>query len=299
MKPDTSKSSYSFENPYIGGKGLIIPNSLKWLARRLLSSMASNSKHHSVDFEKAASLLESFLTRKTVNPDTGQQPTHSLCQGLRSLPFWEPKDAPLIKDLSQTLSTNHSCIQQEYLNALESQDEPLTQTINTGEQLLDKGAWQNYKIGALGQYSPEAKQLFPETVALLSPFNERIFSAEFIAMEPDTCLPPHTDATNAYLVAHLGLQVPENCGLQVKNQIQEFHQGDVVFFDQSFIHSAWNKGETTRTNLLITFFHPDINDQETSLIINYIDRLKKRALIFSPIILTEYFFLKMASLFRS
>ena len=114
-------------------------------------------------------------------------------------------------------------------------------------------------------------------------------------MEPDTVLPPHTDTTNAYLVCHLGILVEDNCGIQVDRQIREFHEGDIIFFDQSYPHSAWNKGSTSRTNLFITFYHPEITKEERELIQLFIQKTKFQVLMFLPFLLFEYGFMKLFS----
>ncbi len=283
-----SQARYSFDQPFIGAQGLIIPSSLAWLARRLFKKLKDRGHHPDVDYAKAEGLLESFLKRETKDFKTGQQPTHALCPGIQAKPFWQNHDAPLIDQLSSDLKARLGVCQQEYQAASAKKEGSLTQSINTGEQFLEKDLWLNYKLGQLGNYSDEAKELFPQTIAMLEKYQSRIFSAEFIVMESDTTLPPHTDATNAYLVAHLGLDVPANCGVQVDKHIVDFAEGDVIFFDQSYVHSAWNKGDRTRTNLLITFFHPDISDKEISLLLLFLNKLQKQALVLSPFIFIEY-----------
>lgn len=282
---------YTFEEPFIGGKSLLIPGSVKFLARRTLKSFRKQYRDQAIDFDKAESLLESLLTRQSSNPETGQRATHALCKQLSAKPFWEPADHALLSSIANSLVTSCEAIKNEYLQA--NQAAELAQEINTGKGFLQEKSWLNIRLGNLGNYTKKAQELFPETIALLEPFGQRIFSAEFIIMEPDTTLPPHTDATNAYLVGHLGLIVPEACAYQVKDCVKTFSQGDLVFFDQSFVHSAWNKGETRRVNLLLTLFHPEISDLETEIILAYIKKLQVRALLFSPIILVDYLLLKL------
>lgn len=305
-----SKARYTFSNPYIGGKNIVIPNSLKYLARRCFKQfskqhlvLTNNASEGVINFEKAESLLESWLTRETRNIETGQQPTHALCRFLSPKPFWEATDSSLLADIENLLTQNTQSIAQEFIDVVEAGDagskkNSLIKNINTGEGFLEKDAWRNVQLGSLGTYSAHIKKLFPKTISLLEPLGKRIFSAEFIVMEADTTLPPHTDATNAYLVAHLGLIVPDNCGLQVKDKVRDFRQGDMVFFDQSFVHSAWNKGDSRRVNLLLTIFHPEISDREAELLVEFVNVMQKRALLFSPIILTEYLFLKLVSFFK-
>lgn len=309
-KTQKNKTHYTFDAPFIGGKNILIPSSLKYLARRCFKQFSKqhlaltiNSSEGAVNFEKAESLLESWLTRETRNLETGQQPTHALCRFLSPKPFWEATDSTLLANIENLLTQNTQIIAQEFMDVVEANDNgskknSLIKNINTGEGFLEKDTWRNVQLGSLGAYSVQMKKLFPKTIALLEPLGKRIFSAEFIVMEADTTLPPHTDATNAYLVAHLGLIVPDNCGLQVKDKVRDFRQGDMIFFDQSFVHSAWNKGESRRVNLLLTVFHPEISDREAELLVEFVNVMQKRALLFSPIIIIEYLFLKLVSFFK-
>jgi hypothetical protein len=291
-----SKTQYTFESPFIGGKNLLIPNTVKWLARFTLAQFKKDPGNDAIDFAKAEALLDSLFTRKTENPETRQRPTHALCPNLRAKPFWESEDDILLKRLNDALNNHFEIIKKEYEDANKNGSQ--AKVIGTGKAYLEADSWLNIRLGNLGNYFPKAIELFPETCKLLQTFGRRIFSAEFIIMEPDTTLPPHTDATNAYLVCHLGLDVPDNCGLQVKDHLIDFHERDVIFFDQSFVHSAWNKGERTRVNLLLTFFHPEISDDECELIFKFIQKLQTRCLFFLPVILIEYLLLKLLRLFK-
>ena len=292
-----NKSQYTFDDPFIGAKDLVIPNSVKWIARFTLKQFKQKNKDTQVDFCKAEGLLESLLTRTTENLETKQRPTHALCPNLSAKPFWEAADHELLNTLSSTLANHFDVIKKEYQQA--NADSSLANVISTGKNYLKNNSWLNIRLGNFGNYFPKAKQFFPETIQILQGFGRRIFSAEFIIMEPDTTLPPHTDATNAYLVCHLGLDVPDNCGVQVKDKLIDFREGDIIFFDQSFAHSAWNKGEHTRVNLLLTFFHPEITDRECELLFNFIQTLQKRCLYILPIIAVEYFALKLFFLFKN
>jgi len=290
------KSAYTFTNPFIAGQNLIIPSSLKFLARREFKRITNEPSNSNISYKKGESSLESFLTRQTTNTITGQMPSYALCGEISAQPFWEAADSPLLEVLENTFKKNAEDIYNEYQLAVTKQNGHLTQNIKTGERFLKQGSWENFALGSLGRYSKLAKELFPITVGLLQHYGKRIVSAEFIVMEEDTLLPPHTDATNIYLAAHLGLKVADNCGIQVKNKVRELHQGDWLCFDQSFVHSAWNKGESQRVNLLITFFHPEINDDEIELLLKFITQLKRKVILFSPIIILEYAFLKLKSL---
>ncbi len=287
---------YTFDNPYNGGANIFIPSILKWRANAVMQKLKKqyDKPGSNIDFEKAEGFLNSFLNRDTKNEATGQRPAFAYCPKLTARPFWKPEDDPLIKQIHDALKQNESIIREEYVNTIKEKNIQALE-IDSGKYFLEPNAWRNIHIEDLVGTNKQAQQDFPLTLQALSSFKERIFSAEFIVMEPDTTLPPHTDATNAYLVCHLGLQVEDNCGVQVDRQICEFHEGDIIFFDQSYPHSAWNKGSTSRSNLLITFFHPEITKEERELIQLFIQKLKAQVLLFSPLLLVEYGLMKLFS----
>lgn len=296
MSVDTQK--FTFENPYNGGAGILVPSILKWRAKVVLKRLKKSTLESSqVDFEKAEGLLNSFLTRETRNNETGQRPAFAYCPKLTAKPFWEKEDAALLGKISALLSENFLEIKDEYNQGLRSNLTPLE--IDSGKDFLEKNSWKNINLGGLGEFNEQAIKNYPKTVSVLNEFKESIFSSEFIVMEPDTVLPPHTDATNAYLVCHMGLDVGDNCGLRVHRETRDFHEKDIIFFDQSFVHSAWNKGSKTRVNLLITFFHPEINQQEQQLIQVFVEKIKRQCIIFLPLLLVEYAFLKLFSKFKT
>ncbi len=276
----------------------MVPSLLKWRSKAVLNRLKQNYKEASqaseIDFDKVEEFLHSFLERKTSHPETGQNPAFAYCPKLTARPFWSETDSELTALVYHSLRSHEQAIKQEYLKVVANNTVSMND-IDTGKGHLKANSWKNIKLGDLTSFPDYAKKEFPQTLAALEPFKHRIFSAELIVMEPDTVLPPHTDATNAYLVCHLGLEVKKNCGLQVHREIREFHEGDIIFFDQSYVHSAWNKGDDTRANLLITFFHPEISEQEIILIREFMHRIKKQALIFSPLMLIEYGFLKLFS----
>lgn len=289
----SDKTQYSFENPFNGGENLLIPRLIKWQAKSTLNKLQrqySSNAQTNVDFEKAHGLLDSFLSRETANTLTGQNPAYAYCPKLKAKPFWGKGDSPMLTLVDKQLREHFEIIQKEYRDAA---GEVQAKSIATGRRFLDEGQWKNIALGSLGNFTEQAKTIYPKTIAALEPFKDRIFSAEFIVMAPDTALPPHTDATNTYIVCHLGLGTHENCGVQVDKEIREVYEGDVIFFDQSYPHSAWNKGSKPRVNLLITLFHPDMTNEENKMIQQFVARLRLRCLFLSPLILIEYALLRL------
>ena len=78
-------------------------------------------------------------------------------------------------------------------------------------------------------------------------------------MGPESALVPHTGSTNLRLTAHLPLVVPGESRLEVGRESVGWKEGEVVIFDDSFIHSAENFHPTEdRWVLLLNFFKPGV-----------------------------------------
>jgi hypothetical protein len=78
----------------------------------------------------------------------------------------------------------------------------------------------------------------------------------YLAMEPGTELPVHHDRANWYVSVHLGLVVPPGCALRVAGEERRWEEGKCLFFDNSFAHDAWNKGDARRIVFAVHLAHP-------------------------------------------
>jgi beta-hydroxylase len=65
---------------------------------------------------------------------------------------------------------------------------------------------------------------------------------------------PHMGVSNKLLRVHLTLYSNEMCGILVDGEEYNWKDGDLMVFDDTFMHSAWNKGSTDRVILLLDFF---------------------------------------------
>lgn len=64
---------------------------------------------------------------------------------------------------------------------------------------------------------------------------------------------PHVDHVPGVLRAHLGLCIPDNCGLRCGEHTRQWREGEWLVFDENVLHSAWNKGAADRVILLVDF----------------------------------------------
>lgn len=88
----------------------------------------------------------------------------------------------------------------------------------------------------------------------------------FSCLAPGTRVAPHRGATNTRLRCHLGLEVPDDCGLLVGGEEGGWKPERCTVFDDSFIHSVWNNSPHRRVVLIADIWHPDLLSTEVDLL---------------------------------
>jgi len=79
---------------------------------------------------------------------------------------------------------------------------------------------------------------------------------------PGTHITPHNGPTGKKLRLHLPLVGTEGARMRVGDETRNLEAGKCIIFDDSFNHEAWYDGESTRINLIIDFWHPELTDHE-------------------------------------
>jgi len=80
----------------------------------------------------------------------------------------------------------------------------------------------------------------------------------FSKLTPNAHIPPHFGLTNSRLTVHLPLIVPDNCAIRIANKEYKWRVGEILAFDDSFEHEAWNKSSEERVVLIFEIHHPDL-----------------------------------------
>lgn len=88
----------------------------------------------------------------------------------------------------------------------------------------------------------------------------------YLSMKPGTHLQEHSDRANWYVSIHMGIVVPEGAMLRVGGEARPWVEGKCFFFDNSFKHEAWNKGNSPRIIFAVYLPHPDLTPVEREAI---------------------------------
>jgi aspartyl/asparaginyl beta-hydroxylase (cupin superfamily) len=118
-----------------------------------------------------------------------------------------------------------------------------------------KNKWQVYTFRFFGIKHPVNCGLCPKTAAILNSL-PGLVSADFSYLPAHTKIKPHKGFTKMVTRAHLGLIIPENCGLRVGTEVRTWEEGKVLIFDDSFEHEAWNNSSEDRFVLMLDVANP-------------------------------------------
>ena len=119
---------------------------------------------------------------------------------------------------------------------------------------IHNGGWYVIGLKFQGQDLPE-KDKAPVTSALCDAI-PGIQTYGFSIMKPGCEIHPHHGYTDEVYRAHLGLYTNPHSGLQVEDYVHIWRNGELFMFDDTKLHSAWNRGGTDRVILLIDFLKP-------------------------------------------
>ena len=194
--------------------------------------------------------------------------------GLAPIEFFDRADFPWLDRIEA--ATNE--IRDEFLAVLLAEEGfapyisyPPGVPLNQWVELNNSPRWSAFHLYRMGQLVPENAAKCPRTMHALAGAPQpdqpgRTPAAMFSLLKPRTRIPPHTGVTNARLVTHLPLIIPEGCGFRVGNETRQWVPGRAWVFDDTIEHEAWNDSDKLRVVLIFDVWHPALAPPERALI---------------------------------
>jgi aspartyl/asparaginyl beta-hydroxylase (cupin superfamily) len=105
-----------------------------------------------------------------------------------------------------------------------------------------------------------ARALDLPDIPLISP------SLYFSVLEPNSRIEPHIGITNARIIAHFPLIVPEDCGFRVGGEMRRWEPGKALIFDDMTTHEAWNDSDRIRVVLIADLWRPELSAAERAAV---------------------------------
>ncbi|MBQ0930959.1 aspartyl/asparaginyl beta-hydroxylase domain-containing protein [Ideonella sp. 4Y16] len=202
-------------------------------------------------------------------PDKRQHPTRFPVPGLAQSPYI---DKTRIRGVDQ-LEAQAAQIRAELLAVMSDPtgrepvfgDPALAQAFLANQ--TGPSRWDGYYFYRHGQRNENNAAACPVTAAAIDQLPLSRVTGHgpevlFSILGPGTHLLPHYGVTNARLVGHLPLIVPANCALNVAGIEHAWKEGEVVVFDDTYSHEAWNRSDQIRVVMIFDLWHPDLSEVE-------------------------------------
>lgn len=277
----------AYQNAQILGQRLNnLPQSLKteisskasripMLLKRLESDTYEGLSEFDIDAEnkdrRFSSGLDILFGRKQIYY---QEPKQFYFPELPQREFYQPHEfrwaAPLM--------ASWEIIRDEAL-ALLSQPKLFRPYLETGEgqptnehlAMADNPDWSAYYLIRDGNDVTENISRCPHTMAALKDVDlcrtgGGTPSVLFSLLKAGAHIPPHNGMLNTRLICHLPVIVPPGCEFRVGNTKTNWVEGQMLIFDDSINHEAWNKSDEDRVVLLFDVWRPELTARERKMV---------------------------------
>jgi len=204
-----------------------------------------------------------------------QQPKFFYYPELPQIQFFDQRGFPWVEGLVRQLEV----IRAEAHAVLEANDGSFAPYIQRSPRhpafnergLLDNPEWGAFFLIKDGVTVQANAARCPRTLAAVSDLplcriDRRTPSVLFSLLRPGARIPPHHGFMNARLIVHLPLIVPQGCALRVGNETRSCRAGEVMVFDDSIEHEAWNSSSEPRVVLIFDVWRPELSREERGLI---------------------------------
>ncbi len=200
-----------------------------------------------------------------------QEPVMLHVPRLPAIPFYDTKDFPWVA----SLEAQSQEIVSELITHLPKLDNlsvpyvaydagvPINQWVDLNHSLR----WSAVFFYKNGQEDNASHKAFPKISAILkdlplAKIDGFCPNVMLSTLAPKSAIPPHTGETNARLVVHLPLIVPERCRYRVGNEWRIWEVGKALIFDDSIEHEAINDSDEPRVVLIFDIWNPLLSEVE-------------------------------------
>lgn len=233
--------------------------------KRLLDWQPDSDSGLTVDEDRR---LRGFRSNILENLEAGPlTPPLFLLPGIRSKKYF---DASAFRGMAE-LQAATDAVRDEFICVADGLDLNLSQSSTgnhgMGSEGSSMGKWSMIPLIRNGIVVEEFASRCPLTMALASQLAMPRLgfispSLYFSVLEQGSRIAPHTGITNARVIAHLPLIVPDRCGFRVGGETREWEVGRAMVFDDMAVHEAWNESTETRVVLIADLWRPELSVAE-------------------------------------
>lgn len=148
---------------------------------------------------------------------------------------------------------------------------PAGAPVNQWGELNHSTRWSSYFLWKNGDPQPDAQARCPLTTRALQAVDMATIgglcpNVMFSRLAPRTRIPPHHGETNARVVVHLPLIIPDGCRYRVGFEWRKWMVGEVLIFDDTIEHEAINDSELDRLVLIFDAWNPYLSAAERDMV---------------------------------
>jgi beta-hydroxylase len=169
-------------------------------------------------------------------------------------PFLDPLDFPQVAPLAE----NWRVFREEGLRLVAYQRVRVATGDNDiGFHTFFRRGWKRFYLKWYGAAPASARALCPRSLEILN-LVPCVHGAMFALLPPGGRLGRHRDPFAGSLRYHLGLSTPNDdaCWIEVDGERRSWRDGQVLLFDETFVHEALNGTDTPRLILLCDVERP-------------------------------------------
>lgn len=232
-------------------------------------------QHGNAELARMDRALANYLSPEPgLPPDSRQRPTFFYFPGLPDSPYHEPALQPWAHQLRAAFPE----IRREALSVLEEDRVVLPDFIpraGTNEHRPEHLAgaslnptWQAFFFYRRGRRFDDNHARCPATSQALESIDLCRIGMQapeicFSVLRPQTHIKAHHGVSNIRLVMHLPLIVPHDCALNLVGAGEHaWREGELVMFDDTYLHEAWNRSDATRVIVLMDCWNPYLTPVE-------------------------------------
>lgn len=241
----------------------------EFLTERIAGPLANLPAEERGRWREAGSIMAGFT--KPYVSDSNQL----YVPRLPAIPFFERKLFPWLAGLeAQT-----AAICEEIKSIVAEDNAPLTpyisyrpgDPVNQWQELNHSPRWSALHLWRGGSPVIENLERCPVTAGALQALPMADIAglcpnAMFSVLAPRTRIPPHHGETNARVIVHLPLVVPDRCRYRVGFERREWKVGECLVFDDTLEHEAINDSDELRIVLIFDAWNPLLSPVERELV---------------------------------
>lgn len=240
-----------------------------FLAERMGTSLARLAPTEAARWREAGAILAGQ------SRSFAALPNRLLVPRLPAIPFFERESFSWVRELearTAQITDELRAVHAEQLDAFRPYVQYAAGTpVNQWQELNHSTRWSSYFLWRNGEPVPEHQQRCPQTTQALAAVEMASIgglcpNAMFSALAPRTVIPPHHGETNARLVVHLPLIVPDGCVYRVGFERRRWTVGEVLIFDDSIEHEARNDSDALRVVLIFDVWNPALSPAEREMV---------------------------------